>query len=164
MEGARQGRERVFSWWRGRPCEYTAAHNEGTRPNLHPNSFSSHLPARLSLPFRYLWEEPDPFRPGLHNPLPGPVHHLHLRLQHRDEGKEGQHENTRFPWAGRGLLGKVRVQLHHPGFPARGRKEKLHLLQPSPNPQWVTDRRAAKDAPCGVSSPLSTTKPPRCHV
>lgn len=54
-------------------------------------------PALLSPPCRYLWEEPDPFRPRLHNPLPGPVHNLHLRLQHRDEGKEGQHGNRGFP-------------------------------------------------------------------
>lgn len=36
---------------------------------------------------RHLWEEPDPFRCCLHHQVPGPVHQLHLRLQHSHEGE-----------------------------------------------------------------------------
>lgn len=36
---------------------------------------------------RHLWEEPDPLRSRLHYQVPGPVHQLHLRLQHSHEGE-----------------------------------------------------------------------------
>ena len=99
------------------PCDgevlaYGATHTEGiskkkTKQNKQTNKqthrakpasegffLSPALPFFPLPPCRYLGEKPDSFCPRLHYPLPGPVHNLHLPLQHRDEGKGAAGKQT----------------------------------------------------------------------
>lgn len=48
---------------------------------------------RLCCLLRYFWEESGPVCLGVHHPLPGSAHVLHLSLQHHHEGK--LHTHTR---------------------------------------------------------------------